>query len=218
MRLMRKIRRKVDGKAEAGFTIVELLTVLTISVIIMAGMAGLIEMATNAFNQSRSLEAVTDSARRTLGSISREVKDALHILDDSTDPTNAYPDHTDSTHLTFWGDIDNDNPTADVDNWLLAERVTFKMFTGGGHHDLIQVTVHPAADPTQPGQTETITLASNVNSVTFQYYAPGDVTTPIIAAYNTGCGMVKVTLQYKRKNISRTFEQNIFLRILTRHA
>ena len=202
MRLMRKVRGKVSGESQAGFTIVELLTVLTVSVIIMAGMVGLIEMATNALTQSRSLEAVTDSARRSLSSISRQVKTALHIDDANTS----------ATQFSFWGDVDNDNPTADVDHYTDAEYVRF--FRSGTN--LMQQTTHPPGDPTQANVTTTISLASNVSSVQFLYYAAGDNTNTLSSGYNSGAGMVKVILGYKRTTIARNFEQDMFLRILVR--
>jgi len=212
--MLRKLRASSAGgdvgsrARQAGFTMVELMVVVALSVIIMAGMAGLIEMASKAFSQSRNLESVTDSARRTLSNISRQVKTALHIDDANTD----------ATQFTFWGDIDNDNPAADVDNYQAAEKVRFYM-SGG---KLLETITQPA------GSTDsdtTMSLASNVTGVQFLYFLAGvkpagDMVNGYSNAVTTGenatVGMVKVILQYKRNEIRKTFEQDMFLRILIR--
>lgn len=202
---LRRIRR-----AEKGFTMVELLIVMVVSVILIAGMIGLIEMAMGQLTRSRALASVTDSARRALASMDRQVKQALQFDDANCS----------STVIAFWGDIDADDPDADVEHYQNAEYVRFYL---GGGNKLTEEITQPAADG---GATSFNTLCSYVTNVTFYYFAQG--VTPIYNAgtgtytngmtgnYNASCGMVKAVVTFQRSKITRKFEQDMFLRILDR--
>ena len=107
-RLMKKVRNRLDGKTEEGFTIVELMMVVIISLVMMAGMVALVSSAVQLFRTSKDLGAVTDSARRSLASMARVLRLALHF-----DNSNCTVDK-----VTFWCDVDNDQSNAaDVDDW-----------------------------------------------------------------------------------------------------
>ena len=204
--------RRIRG-AEKGFTMVELLIVMVVSVVLIAGMIGLVEMAMGQLTRSRALAAVTDSARRALASMDRQIKQALYIVDDGCS----------SAQLTFYGDIDSDNPDADIlgSNHLNAERVRF--YRDEGENTLVEEITQPSSEGSAVSYN---TLCSYVTGVRFYYFPRG--VTPVYDAgsgtytngmsgdYNAECGMIKVVVDFQRSKISRKFEQDIFLRILNR--
>jgi hypothetical protein len=162
--------------------------------------------------RSRALAAVTDSARRALSSMDRQIKQGLYFVDDGCS----------STQVTFYGDIDADNPNADVQglNHENAERVRFYL---GGNNTLEEEITQPASEG---GAVSYNTLCSYVNSVEFYYFPRG--VTPVYDAgtgtylngltgnINEECGLIKAVVEFQRSKISRKFEQDIFLRILNR--
>jgi prepilin-type N-terminal cleavage/methylation domain-containing protein len=210
-RVMRKFSR-----GEKGFTMVELLIVMIVSLILIAGMVGLIEMGMNQLTRSRALENVTDSSRRALSSVDRQIKQALQFDDANCS----------DTMISFWGDVDSDNTNADVttgttNNYHNAEYVQF--YKHATNNTLIEKITQPASEG---GATSFNTVCSNVTSAKFYYFAQG--TTPVYNAgtglytngittqYNASAGMIKVVLGFRYAKVSRTFEQDIFLRILNR--
>jgi Tfp pilus assembly protein PilW len=216
MRLSNLIRKTEKGIAgDAGFTIVELTIVMVVSVILIAGMVGLLSMAFANFKSTSSLASVTDSGRRALATMSRELKQALQF-------DNA---NTGIDQVTFWADINNDCPTtgsscADVFNYTNAEKVQLKVQSG----NLVQVT-------TQPGSSTpvTTTLASNVESVTFYYFQPGvkavapsptesdPATNRYVGSdFNGDVGWTRIVLSAKKGKVARTLRTDVFLRILNR--
>lgn len=205
--MIRKTERVVAG--EEGFTLVELIIVIIVSLILLAGMVGLIEMAMRQFSGGRAIATVTDSARRSLSSMGRQLKTALHFDDANCG----------ATQLSFWGDIDNDNASADVDNYTDAEFVRFYLL----NNQLMQQVTQPASEG---GGMSNVSLCSNVQSVNFYYFAQGvrpvydsvsrTYTNGLNGNYNTATGMVKAVIQYQQRNVSRRFEQDVFLRILNR--
>lgn len=208
--LMHRLPRKKAGLlsgSEQGFTLVELLMVMIVSLVIMAGMVGLIEMAYNQFNRAGALEAVTDASRRALSSIGRQLKSALRFDDANCD----------STHLAFWADIDSNNDDADVDLYTNAEYVRF--YQSGT--SITQQTTEPASEG---GATATIALCQDVQSVSFSYFAKGvkpiysapSYTNETTSNYNSAVGMIKARITFKKGKVSRSFEQDTFLRILNR--
>lgn len=214
--MLRKLRNRVAGQdagsgaRQAGFSMMELMVVLALSLIIMAGMVGLVEMANNAFSQSRTLESITDSARRTLGSISRQVKTALWLDDNAITAASG-------AELIFRGDVDSNNTAADVDHATEAEKVRFFR---SGTNLLEEMTQPGSVNPDPP-----MSLAGNVTSVQFLLFSAGEkpvgdlvngYSHAMTSGYNSGAGMVKVILTYSRKGITRKFEQDMFLRILVR--
>jgi type II secretory pathway pseudopilin PulG len=209
MRLIaKKLKRMRDG--EQAFTMVELLIVMIISLVLIAGMVGLIEMGMNQLTRSRALEAVTDSSRRALASMDRQIKQALHFDDANCN----------STVIAFWGDVDSDNTTADVTNYTDAEYVRFYL---GAGNKLTEEITQPASEG---GATTYNTLCSYVTGVTFYYFTQGVLpvynpgtglyTNGLTSTYNDSTGMIKAVVQFQRAKISRKFEQDIFLRVLNR--
>lgn len=190
---------------------VELLIVMVVSLILIAGMVGLIDMAMGQLTRSRALASVTDSARRALASMDRQIKQALQF-----DNANC-----NGTLISFWADIDADDPDADVEHYQNGEYVQF--YRDAGTNTLKQMIQQPAADG---GAVTYNTLCSYVTGVQFYYFAQG--VTPIYNAgtglytngmtsdYNAGCGMVKAVVNFVRGRINRKFEQDMFLRILDR--
>lgn len=210
-KLIRKTREVVAG--EEGFTMVELLIVMIMSLILIAGMVGLVEMAMKQFNNSREVEAITDASRRAMASMTRQVAPTLH-LDDGL---------CSSTHLSFYADIHGNNPGADVNNYNMAEKVEFYL----SGRNLVQKTTWEATstDPeSHPQNPLFVNLCSDVTNVTFHYFAKGVqpvysggvYTNETTSNYNSAVGMVKVSVTFNQGRVVRQFEQDIFLRILQR--
>jgi len=211
--MLRKTKEVISG--EEGFTMVELLIVMIMSLILIAGMVGLVEMAMKQFNNSREVEAITDASRRAMASMTRQVAPTLH-LDDGL---------CSSTHLSFYADIDSDNTGSSVNDYTKAEKVEFYL----SGRNLVQKTTYESTstDPepqTPPGTITFINLCSDVTNVTFHYFAKG--VQPVYSGgvytnettnnYNSAVGMVKVSVTFNQGRVVRQFEQDIFLRILQR--
>ena len=195
--------------SEKAFTMVELLIVMIMSLILIAGMVGLVEMAMKQFNNSREVEAITDSSRRALASMNRQIAPSLHLVDASCD----------STHLVFYADIDSDNADADVNVYDRAELV--EIYRSGDK--IVEKTTQGPTDP-QAGQVTFVNLCSDVSNLTFHYfgkgvqpvYSGGVYTNETTNNYNAAVGMVKVSVTFQKGRVQRQFEQDIFLRILQR--
>lgn len=200
---------KLFNNSEEGFSLVELLVVIIVSLILLAGMVGLLQMALGQFNQARAIATVTDSARRSLSSIGRQVKSALHF-DDANCGANQ---------MAFWGDIDSDNADADVDLYTNAEYVRFYLL----NNELMQQITQPSSEG---GGMSNVALCSSVQSVRFYYFAQGvrpvydsvsrTYTNSLNGNFNASTGMVKVVITYRNRGVTRVFEQDMFLRILNR--
>ncbi|MHB8895134.1 MAG: PilW family protein [Candidatus Geothermincolia bacterium] len=205
-RLVRKTRESVAGD-ETGFTIVELLIVMIVSIILIAGMVGLVDMSMKQLNRGRAVAAVADASRRALASMDRQIKQAL-FFDDT---------QCSASVIAFWGDIDNDNSTADVDTYTTAEYVRF--YRSG-------TTITEEVTEPGGGGTTFNTLCGNVSSLAFHYFAQGvrpdydpgsgTYTNELTSNYNESAGLIKVSVGFSRATIQRNFEQDIFLRILDR--
>lgn len=201
--------------SEEGFTIVELAIVLIISVIILAGMAVLVTGAFGVFNKSRDLEAITDSSRRALASMSRQLKMALHFV-------NA---ECTEDQVSFYADIDNDEgATADVNSgrWNLTDKVVFLLSNGKVTMRMTDFDV----DPVNP--LPDASLGSHAASLKFYYFARGVAPTgedpfnpdnnmdPATSDINKSCGMIRIVVRFTKGDVSRIFHQDVFLRILVR--
>ena len=211
--LMNKIRN--DG----GFTIVELLIVMIVSSIMLIGMVGLLSMGFQAFSDGRTLQAITDASRRALPAMDRQMKSLLHINDDEC--VASYKVSTPNgvwNGISFYSDIDNDNATASVENYTVAEKIEFYLDT---NHNLVQRTTQPGTPPVVGPPT---TLCSYVESFMIYYFSPG--TSPGNGSppgnryqgtdLNSGVGSIKIVIQMKNGKMTRTFEQTTFLRVLER--
>jgi prepilin-type N-terminal cleavage/methylation domain-containing protein len=206
----RAILRGLHGESERGFTMVELLIVMIVSLVLMAGMVGLVDMGMGQLTKHRALAAVTDSGRRAVSSMARQLKMALWFDD-------AY---CTSTKITFRADIDNDNgEAANVNVPENADKVKFELFGD----KVTQTTTGPVTeDPTQtPSNTSLGQYATNLS---FYYFDKGVIPhwdgstydNALAGNYNASAGMVKIVLRLSKAQVTRTFEQDVFLRILVR--
>lgn len=205
--LVHKLKERGESAGQAGFTLIELLIVIILSTIMLAGMVALVSSSFNLFNTSKNLESVSDSSRRCLSSMARQLKTALHF-------DNA---NTSASRVAFWGDIDSDNNDADTSNYVNAEKVEF--YYDAGAKRVMQLTTEPAG-----GGQITSVLGSYVNSLTFYYFQPGvmpQVGDPPPNRYtgtdfNADIGMVRIQLVLQRGQTTRTYFQDVFLRIIQR--
>lgn len=201
---------KKAREGQGGFTIVELTIVAILSLIMLAGMIALMMSSFQLFNSSKNLQAISDSARRSLSAMSRQLKTALY-LDDA---------NCSAGQITFYADIDADNTTATTQDPLDAERVSFTL-TGT---DITQTTTAPASEG---GATTTSTLGSYVSGMTFYYFNPGvppdwnegaqDYSNKYTGTeYNENVGHVVIRLELEKGDVERTYTQDVFLRCLVR--
>ena len=209
----RKIRAAWSGdEGRQAFTIVELLLVVIISMIILAGMVALISSVFTVFRTDKDLQALNDSWRRALASMSSQLRTALHFDNDNC---------TEST-LTFWADIDSSTKLVDIYNYnTLAEKAQF-----------LKNGSKVAEAVTQPGSTTpvTATLGSYVGTLKFFYFqqdvVPGgsDPTNPsgnfdpTEVDVNTDASMIRIVMKLQKGNVHHTYYQDVFLRIVVRPA
>jgi len=216
----RKIRAACGSdEGQQAFTIVELLLVMIISLIIMAGMVALISSVFTVFRTSRDLQALNDSSRRALDIMSRQLRTALHF-DSSICSVDT---------VTFWGDIDGDQdlpgstaPTpTDVNNYTPAETV-----------QLLQWGSTVRANVTQPGEPtpDPITVGSFVGNLNFYYFAkdvvPGgtDPTdpdgnfNPSVDKVNDKAAMIRIVLRLRKGKVHHSYYGDVFLRIVLRQS
>lgn len=222
-RMLQKTKEKIAGN-EKGFTLVELMIVMIISLIMLAGMVGLLLMGFQTFTSGRNLQSVTDASRRALPAIDREMKGLLHINDDECQALYMVNPSTQDgiwNGISFYSDIDNDDATATVSNYLVTEKV--KIYYDANTHTLMQKV-------TQPGGVEPTgtTICSYVNSVRFYYFPAGTAPGKVVrldeapanryqgTSLNNMAGSIKVVVTMQNGTITRTFEQTTFLRVLQR--
>lgn len=203
-------KRRKARNGEGGFTLVELVMVLVISTIMVAGMVGMVFMAMNHFSTHRDLQAVTDNLRRLLSSMSRQLKDALQF--ENVNCT--------TTKVTFWGDIDDDNPNASVSGYDYEEAEIVSWELNGNVVE--QSTTQAVGDPdnaTGLPLTTTTGIASSVTALTFTYYdkiGGSEMDPPENYDINKNAGRINISVTVQKGNISRSFEQDVFLRIFDR--
>ena len=218
-KLLGKTKQKIAGE-EVGFTLVELLIVMVISTIMLAGMVGLLVMGFQSFTQGHDLQSVTDASRRVLPAMNRQIASLLHINNDDecvasyqvTPPPDGVWDG-----MSFYSNVKNNLLGATVESYNNAEKVEFYL---DANHNLIQRTTPPGVSPT----VTTATLCSYVTSFRVYYFSPGIVpgtgTPPTNCLtgtnLNSGAGSVKIVVTIQKGTISRTFEQTTFLRVLQR--
>ena len=209
--IARGLRRIREGE---GFTIVELTLVIVISVIMLAGMAALVKTSIDLFNNGKNLQAVTDSARRALQSMARQMRDALHI-------DNA---NTDNTQFTFWADIDNDNGNAvNINSYDgVTEKVRF--YREAAYNRAVEQVTQPTSEG---GGTTASSLSSFVTDLRFfcfpRYVMPGGSDPLNPTGYipsggdeNGEAAMVRIVMRLSKGKVRRAFHQDVFLRVLER--
>lgn len=213
-KLLRETKEKIAG-GEVGFTLVELLVVMIIGTIMLAGMVGLIAMGFQSFTQGHDLESITDASRRVLPAMDRQIKPLLHINDSKC--ASYLVSSGVWNGISFYSNISNDT-NATVDTYSDAEKVVF----------YLDATKHAIMQQTTPGGSATpgaaTTLCSYVTSFRIYYFAPGIVPgseTPPANRYtgtnlNASAGSVEIVIQLQQGAVSRTFEQTTFLRVLKR--
>lgn len=211
---LRELRNKLTGgiDVEEGFSLVELMTVVLISAFMLAGMVGVIMTSFDLFSNSKDLQAITDSSRRILGSMTRQIRSALYLADAECD----------GNTLTFYADVDNDQGTAaDVDNYLSTEKVSMYL----ENNKMIMSVLEPDGESAVPA-----VLGSHVNELDFYYFRAGekpeldsddpDPTSPINGITdvnkNESVGMIRIVVKMKKNKVSRSFYQDVFLRVLDR--
>jgi len=203
-------------EGDRGFTIVELLIVMIISLIILAGMAGVIDMAYGFFRSHNNVQAVNDSSRRVLASMARQLRCTLHFVDASNREDDE--PYTDDKRLVFYADISGTTGST-IDNWEDAEKVEF--YLNEETDEMMQRTTSPG------GSTQESVLGSYVDDVTFMYFDPGvrpawdedlkQYTNAYVGGeQNKSVGMVKIFLKMKKDKVGRSFEHDVFLRVLVR--
>ncbi len=215
MKQIAGLMKKVRHEDESGFTIVELTMVVIISLIMMAGMVALLTSAFQVFNSSKDLETITDTSRRSLLAMSRMVREGLHFVNSECDVNT----------LTFYADIDNDQPnTVDVDTWSTTERV-----------QLTQVGTAIRINVTEPGDTPGPTTdaspklgsyLASANGLKFFYFKKGKSPTGsdpfnpentyTESDLNSDVGMIRIVLTLHKGNTTRRYFQDVFLRIILR--
>lgn len=213
-KLIRKTRKVVEG--EQAFTLVELLIVMIVSLIMLAGMVGLLEMAFKSFSSGKKLQSLTDASRRVLPAMDRQMKSLLFI-----DDAYCVANYLEATPpgawngISFYSDIDNDD-VVDVDSYTNTEKIEF--YQNGDK--LMQRTTEPGIG----GAVTTTSLCSYVESVRFYYFSvgisPGSDNPPANRftgdTLNDNAGSIKVVIVLKDGNMTKTYEQSTFLRILDR--
>lgn len=210
-------------KAEEGFTLVELLIVIMISVILLAGMVALVSSVFGVFESSKDLQALNDSSRRALSSISRQLKTALHF-----DNTICNPELADGGARTvkFWADVDNDQAAVTINDYKLAEEVVLERTVDQGVGKVTMTVTNPAADPT-PGVVTAGTLGSYVSDLRFYFFGQGVMPEGSDPTNPTGClqhnddinadaSMVRVVITLDKGDVSRTYYRDVFLRVVKR--
>jgi type II secretory pathway component PulJ len=231
--MLNKTRVQKEAREEQGFTIVELMMVAMISLIMLAGMVALVSSVFNVFRQSNDLQALNDTSRRALASMSRQLKTALHF-----DNTVCNPEESDRAARTigFWADVDNDqtsNPAQSPSTWVgidsykLAEKVVFAKSPQEGIGRVTMALTQPAVDP-DPQGTTTATLGSYVSELKFYFFRPGlmpggeDPTAPTECMehdsnINAEASMIRIVLKLQKGKVNKTYYQDVFLRIVQRH-
>jgi len=205
-RLLRKWRN--EGSGNDGFTLVELSIVMVISLVILAGVVVLLSGTFDILKSSRSLLAITDSSRRALSTMSRQLRGALHFVNG--------PGRSDADALTFYADITGETKyySADVitsPNWENGPLV--KWWRDPSTNVIRQATTEPG----QGGTTTTADLASNVKELKFEYYTSGSDTVPIGSPggydINKNATRIRIKVTVQKDSISRTLSQDVFLRV-----
>ena len=204
-RLFRKLRKKNSGND--GFTLVELMVVTGISLVILAGIVVLLRGTFDILKSNRNLLATTDSSRRALSTVSRQLREALHIVNGAGE--------SDTDTLTYYADVRGENYGADVNytpNWENAPKIKWWFDAVNG---VFKQTT------TDPGKTEgtEANIASNVKELKFEYYPSGSnspVDSPQDLDINKITTRIRITVKVQKGETSRTLFQDVFLRVTKR--
>ena len=196
-----------DG--QRGFTLIELIIALIITLVIMAGIVVLLSGTFDIFESNRDLLAITDSSRRAIAAMARQLRGALQLVNGTG--------NSDENTLTFYANVKGpDLSFADVEasgNWLLAPKV--KWTFDPAKSEIIQTTTDPGEGVTPV----TSKLASHVTDLEFKYYREGtrtEVTPAPDFNLNKETGIIRIIVKVQRGNASRTFHQDVFLRVSER--
>ena len=214
-----KARRRAS--TEQGFTIVELTIVIIVSTIMVAGMVGLVVQSFTLFGTQKDLEAVSESSRRVLSAMARQMRGTLRVDDANTG----------ATSYGFWADIDYDDPaaTSEASHYEEAERVIF--YRDATNSRVMQHTDQPDDSPRYTNLdpitfAREASLGSYVSNLQFYYFAPGYMpqsSAPSSAPFansvtgsNASVGSVIIVLTMQKGKATRVYQQQVFLRITTR--
>jgi len=194
-------------RGEKGFTLVELMIVMIVSLIMVVGMVGLLTMSFNTFKKHRDLNALTNSSRRVLQMISRELRSNLQFVNDNCSDTT----------VEFYADIDADNAGATVDqgDYEDAEKITLAQ----SGSTITQTTYDP---DTMSTTTSVLSDYVATGGLSFEYYKSGvnpadvDPLDPASDNINKEAGLVRINIEMEKGKIKRTFHQDVFLRAINR--
>ena len=214
-------RRGARLSSQRGFTLVELLMVVIISLILVAGLIGLVNMSVNMFDTNRNLQAITDTGRMVMSSIVRQLQGALMLGAGSPDCTR--------TKITFWADILGDYPNPESSDdalspYYYANAPKIAFYLSGDN------VVQDMTKPETGSPTVSTRIGSYVTALNFYYYpyasvpnwnaSPNgiesdtrqiDVTAPS-PKINKNTGLVAIELVMKKGTVTRTFRQDVTIR------
>ena len=155
-------RRPLRGRrVAAGFTLVELLIALTVSLVLFAGIAGVFIHQSKGYVTRLQVAAMHQESRNAIGFMARELRMAGY---DPTGCACAGIVTATATTLQFTQDLDSDGDTGDAN-----ENVTYALYDDGGDGD------QDLGRSTGGGP---VLVAENVEALTLAYtLADGTTTT-----------------------------------------
>ena len=214
MNHFRKRQRPKSFYGEQGFTLIELITVMAISLIILAGIVVLLAGTFDIFKSNRNLLAITDSSRRAVSTMTRQLRGALHFVNGTG--------NCDESHLTFYADVtaEPEHSFADVqqpDNYLRAPKIKWEFVPNEEDKTKGEITQQTVEPGTEPGhEPAPVKLASGVTDLEFEYYRAGSskpFDLPINYGINKEAVKIRISISVQKGTVRRTFHQDVFLRV-----
>ncbi len=208
-------------KREEGFTLVELLIVMVVSLIIIGGLIALVIMVFGHYSTYSNLQAVSDTGRTAMRTIISELRGSLRLASSAPACTNE--------KITFWADYSGDYPYAEakepsddpVYNYTRAPKI--EIYKSGEN------IVQRITEPGQSNPSESSVIGNYVETLKFYYYPYGVTPTweDIEGDIERGksidpngnnprlhelTGLVVVRITVVKGNVRRTFTEDVALR------